>query len=42
MKTHIASALAARGRTTKHGRCNEAAEKDGTLCVGDDCEIHKV
>jgi hypothetical protein len=41
-KTHIASALAVRGSTTERGSDNNTAESVGTLCVGDDCEVHEV
>ena len=42
MKTHIASALAIRGSTTELGRSNDTAISVGTLCVGDDYEVHEV
>ena len=41
-KTHIASALAVRGSSTECGSDNNIAESVGTLCVGDECEVHKV
>jgi hypothetical protein len=41
-KTHIASALAVRGRGTDLGGSNDSAINVGTLCDCDDCEVHIV
>ena len=41
-KTHIARALAASGSSTDLGSGNDIAKSVGTLCVGDDCEVHVV
>jgi len=41
-KTHIASALGGRGRTTELGRGNDTAKRLGTFFFGDDCEVHIV
>ena len=42
LNTHIASALAARSSSTDLGSGNDTAVNVGTLCVGDDCEVHVV
>jgi len=41
-KTHTASALAVWSSSTDLGRGNDTAISGGTLCVGDDCEVHVV